>query len=224
MRKSIFILAALFTATFANAQIYLEKTINGAGAFPCWLDPEGSYFDCGKLPIVYGDTLVELYNDDMTLYKTIRFAASNNSVRRAPTALKGGPSFGMYFFSRNIFTTDGKIAFVKWSNDNITIYDEDKNLIADLQNSDDSFGIITVNGHYKFIIAKSEWTWDNEAQTGTAEYTTYIYSLPGNGDTSEGVSTPSAPRKSSARKYLRNDQVLVENADHTYTLTGQEVK
>ena len=36
--------------------------------------------------------------------------------------------------------------------------------------------------------------------------------------------TKSAPRHNNSRKYLHNDQVLVENANRTYPLTGQELK
>ena len=222
MKKFTFIIAALFVANLLNAQIYLEKTVYGR--MSNWLSMDDYYFDCGKLPIVYGDTLVELYNDDMTLYKTVHFApsnASNNSAKRSPSAYKGGPMSGMYLFAKNVYTTDGKIAFVRWSNSHLSIYDEDGQMIFDIQDMDDSTcGIFPVNGKWKLVLQKDEWN----METLSSSYTTYIYSLPGNGDTSEGVSTPSAPRKSSARKYLRNDQVLVENADHTYTLTGQEVR
>lgn len=221
MKKFTLIMTALFAATFANAQIYLEATF--PGHFLPYYDVSDFYFDCGKLPITYGDTLAELYNDDMTLYKTIRFAPSSaQAIKRAPTATKGGPSYGMYLFCRNIFTTDGKVAFLKWSSDNIAIYDEDKTLLATISVNDNypDMGLFSVNGKWKLIIQTSQWS----DITYTSTYTTYVYALPGNGDTSEGVSTPSAPRKSSARKYLRNDQVLVENADHTYTLTGQEVR
>ena len=70
--------------------------------------------------------------------------------------------------------------------------------------------IVSVDGKYLLIVSKS---YGQGAR---------IYSLPGNGE-AQDVETPSAPRKS-ARKVLKKDQVLVENADKTYTLQGQEVK
>ena len=82
--------------------------------------------------------------------------------------------------------------------------------------------IIKLSSGYKLVTSKYDWYWDEATQTGKSEYTTSIYSLPGNGET-QGVETPSAPRHN-ARKYLRRDQVLIENADHTYTVTGQEVR
>ena len=52
--------------------------------------------------------------------------------------------------------------------------------------------------------------------------TTSIYSLPGNGE-AQAVSTPSSPKRS-ARKIVREGQVLVQTDNNTYTLTGAEVK
>ena len=224
MKKFTFILAALFAANMVNAQIYLEKTVSGR--MPNWLSMDDYYFDCGKLPIVYGDTLVELYNDDMTLYKTIRFASTpkalnRNPVKRSPSAYMGGPSSGMYLFAKNVYTTDGKIAFVRWSNYHLSIYDEDGQMIFDLENIENSScGIFPIGGKWKLVIQKDEWNMETLSST----YTSYIYSLPGSGNTSEDIMSPISPRKSSARKYLRKDQVLIENTDHTYTVTGQEVK
>lgn len=221
MKKSIFILAALFAATFANAQIYLEATF--PGHFLPYYDVSDFYFDCGKLPMTYGDTLAKLYNDDMTLYKTIQFPSSSAQIiKRAPSAIKGGPSHGMYLFSRNIFTTDGKVAFIKWASDNISVYDEDKTLLASIPIEDEypDMGLFTINGKWKLIIQESVWS----EVTYTSTYTTYVYSLPGTGE-AQFISSPSSSKRfSSARKITRDGQVLVETENNTYTLTGQEVK
>lgn len=225
MKKSIFIFAALFAATFANAQIYLEKVFEGS--FPKWLAYEDYYFDCGKLPIVYGDTLIELYNDDMSLYKSIRFAHTISTpspsapARKAPAALKGSPNYAFCMFTRNIFTTDGKVTFIKYVNSHISVYNEDGELVSDLQDSDYSFGLMTVNGKWKLIIHEYLYNMGDDYIPETKERY-YVYSLPGNGEFLDVVA-PSVPRKS-ARKVLQNDQVRIENADRTYTLTGQEIK
>ena len=220
MKKSIFILSALFVVTFADAQITLEGTI--PGKFPVSLYVEDYYFDCGKIPVTYGDTLVELYNEDGSIYKTVRFAPSTqnsmSNVKHAPTATKGGPDNGLYLFTRNIFTTDGKVAFVKLANERLKVYDEDGTLVADLQDASYTFGIFPINGHMKLIIQESQW----DTSTYTYIYTTYIYSLPGDGEAT-AVSTPSSPKRS-ARKIARDGQVLVQTDNNTYTLTGVEIK
>lgn len=218
MKKSIFILAALLAATFANAQIYLEKVLEGT--FPKWLSYDDYYFDCGKLPMVYGDTLIELYNDDMSLYKSIRFAHTSTPspsapARKVPTALKGSPDYAFCMFTRNIFTTDGKVTFLKYVNSHISVYNEDGELVSDLQDTEFNFGLMTINGKWKLIIREYDYMPD-------AKEKYYIYSLPGNGEFLDVVA-PSVPRKS-ARKVLQNDQVRIENADRIYTLTGQEIK
>lgn len=53
MKKSIFILAALLAATFANAQITLEKVIQGQVYFPMTNQGGNSWND-----IAYGDIIV----------------------------------------------------------------------------------------------------------------------------------------------------------------------
>ena len=221
MKKIKLLFAVLFTANMISAQIYLEATF--PGHFLPYYDVSDFYFDCGKLPMTYGDTLVELYNDDMTLYKTIQFPSSSAQIiKRAPSATKGGPSHGMYLFARNIYTTDGKVAFIKWASDNITIYDEDKTLLATIPIVDNSpdMGLFTINGKWKLIIQESQWS----EVTYTSSYTTYVYSLPGNSD-AQFISTPSSQKhSSSSRKYLNKNRVMIENGDHTYTVSGQEVR
>ena len=227
MRKSAFILVALFTATFTTAQITLEATFNGQ--IPVWLTADIQYFDAGKLPIIHGDTLLELYNEDMSLYKQVRFAPSQvnnpvmNALRHMPSATKGGPTSGCFLISQNIFTTDNKIAFIRWSNGTLKVYDEDGTLIKDLGGNDYGwFGIITVNGKYKLGVVESKWVSDGE-YIGHEEYKTQIYSLPGSGELSEDIVALSSPKRS-ARKIARDSQVLIQTETDTYTLTGQEIK
>ena len=227
MKKSIFILTALFAATFANAQITLEATFNGQ--IPVWLSADEQYFDAGKLPIIYGDTLLELYNEDMSLYKQVRFAPSQvinpgmNAPRHMPSATKGGPTSGCFLISQNIFTTDNKIAFIRWSDGTLKVYDEDGTLLKDIgDNNKGWFGIITVNGKYKLIVVEGEWVSDGEYM-GHEEYKTQVYSLPGNGEIRTEITTPSSPKRS-ARKIAREGQVWVETDTNTFDLRGQEVR
>ena len=61
------------------------------------------------------------------------------------------------------------------------------------------------------------------AVENNSENTYDIYSLPGNGDSSTDIVSPSSP-KHSARKIARDGQVLVETENNTYTLQGVEAK
>lgn len=59
-------------------------------------------------------------------------------------------------------------------------------------------------------------------ETDIQKHSCDIYSLPGSGETQD-ISSNSAPRYSS-RKYLLNDQVLIDSNERTYTVQGLEVK
>lgn len=207
MKKFIVILSILFVATFVNAQITLEHTFNGSIDAP--IIREG----------ILGDYYIQA---DKTNNTIIVYDANNYSVVWSLNM----PNTRAYLYSSNIFTTDGKFAcLVEIRDDSKTdntrchlyVYDEDKNIIADLGTSWDHeyLNFVKVSSGYKLLVEKVAPDYS---------FTTEIYSLPGNGETSEDVSTPSAPRKSSSRKYLGNDQVLVENGDKTYTVTGQRIQ
>lgn len=205
MRKSIFILAALFAAMFANAQITLEKTFDGW--YTISADLYGDMYHYIQSPYFYsnnpryenGSVIVDLYNpEDFTLYKSI--------------SINLGEGYAVTSVSKNILTTDGKICFSLFHHqDSKTfIYNEDGQLIASL--SGESPSIVKVDT--KYLLITREQTFDGNK--------TYIYSLPGNGE-AQDIVTPSSP-KYSARKIAREGLVLVETENNTYTLRGQEVK
>jgi len=210
MKKSIFILAALFAATFANAQITLEHTFDGGGLLvftdggnhsedesnriqaPC-------YYIWDETP--YGASeyscWLELYDPEtLDLFRKIVFDEYTL----------------VHYVTRNIFTTDNKITFLA----NDKILNEDKEVVYDLNLGLDPgylrYDLVKFNGNYKLIL-----------RTGYGSNgKTYIYSLPGNGE-AQAVSTPSSPKRS-ARKIAREGQVLVETDTNIYTLQGTEVK
>ena len=209
MKKSIFILAALFAATFANAQITLEHTFDGGGLLvftdggdhsedestriqaPCFYiwdeTPSGaSEYSCW----------LELYDPEtLDLYRKIVFDKYTR----------------IFYVTKNIFTTDNKVAFLA----NDKILNEDKEIVYDLNLGMDPiylrYDLVKFNGNYKLIF-----------RTYGSNGKTYIYSLPGNGE-AQAVSTPSSPKRS-ARKIARDGQVLVETENNTYDLRGQEMK
>ena len=206
MKKSIFILAALFAATFANAQITLEGTITTLENCTTLVGDE-QYFDIGYIPVHESDSVFKLYNTDGTLYKQ-----ANLPIHKGAEWHSGS----LKLECKNFFTNDDKICVVQVSEGYVAVYNEDGQLVKDFgyMSSYPYLGIQKINGVYKFFI--ETYAFDSLL------YTLRVYSLPGNGEFQDVVS-PSAPRKS-ARKILHNDQVIIENADHTYTLTGQELK
>ena len=214
MKKSIFILAALFAATFANAQIIRVGEIAGR------LKMFTNNMTVGN--ILYSEidqgsqVLIKLYNLSgayIQEYKTITLNKQTASN-----------SYDIGHLSRNYFTTDGKICFLyhEYSGtyyldrvvEKCQVIDEDGNVVYDIPEKPfcDETQVYNINGAYYLVIPDISVT-----------ERSYIYSLPGNGESGQGVESPSAPRKA-ARKVLKKDQVLVENADKTYTLNGQEVK
>ena len=204
MKKSIFILAALFAATFANAQITLLHTFNTGvyGSPERYLRGQVLYT---QSPYLFhfeaddnGNMIINLFNtDDFSLYKTTNIHL-NISKR-----------FLLYHVSRNILTTDNKTCFIVTANKSY-IYDEDGQLVETLNGIDPE--LYKVNDQYLLLTYL-------HSEEGSL---TYVYSLPGNGEAQE-VSTPSSPKRN-ARKVAREGRVLVETGNNTYTLQGQEVK
>lgn len=208
MKKSIFILAALFAATFANAQITLLHTFNTGvyGSPEIYIRGQVLYT---QSPYLFnfeaddnGNMTINLFNtDDFSLYKTTNIHL-NISMR-----------FLLYHVSRNILTTDNKTCFIftaSYGSDKSYIYDEDGQLVETINGIDPEF--YKVNDQYLLLTYL-------HSEEGSL---TYVYSLPGNGEAQE-VSTPSSPKRN-ARKVAREGRVLVETGNNTYTLQGQEVK
>lgn len=209
MRKSIFILAALFAATVVNAQITLEHTFEGGSLF-FYTDGSGnSDYKSNRIQApcfyIWDETSsgvtpyscwLELYDPEtLDLYKKIVFEKYTL----------------IHYITKNIFTTDNKVAFIA----NDKIMNEDKEVVYDLNLGLDpyylSYDLVKFNGNYKLVLRTS---YGSNGKT-------YIYSLPGNGETQD-ISTPISKR--SARKVAREGQVLVETENNTYDLRGQEVK
>ncbi len=207
MKKSVFVLAAIFAAAFANAQITLEHTFSGS-------------IDAPTInAIVLGDYYIQKdkTNNIITVYD-----ANDYSV---VWSLRMPNNASARLFSTNIFTTDGKFAcIVKTIDDSKTdntrshlyVYDEEKNIIADLGTAWAIEGpsLVKVSTGYKLHVEKYALDYSSR--------TTEIYSLPGNGVATD-VNELFAPRHN-ARKYLHNDQVLIDSNERTYNMQGKQVK
>lgn len=209
-------LAALFAATFANAQI--TKVGEVAGRLEVYTNNSaiGNILYSSSKTEDGSQVSIKLYNLSgayMQEYKTINI-----------NKLAAGNSYYIEHLSRNYFTTDGKISFLyhEYSGTNFLdfvvekcqVIDEDGNVVYDITDKPfcEGTAVYNIDGAY-YLVMRDIKNSDNS----------YIYALPGNGKISEDVTTPSAPCRNT-RKYLHNDQVLIEDADHTYTMQGQEVK
>ena len=208
MRKSIFILATIFAATTANAQITLEHTFVGEVSAPSLTqDIIGDYF------------VVKDRTNTVNVYD----AKDYSIIWTLPK--QTGKKVNAWLFSSNIFSTDGKIAcVVKFSDEQINdntkshyyVYNEDNTIIADL-------GVAWDNEYICFLKFSTGYKLLIEKVSTDYSFTTEIYSLPGNGEPSTDIVSPSSPKRS-ARKITRDGQVLVQTDTNTYTLTGTEVK
>ena len=194
MRKTIFIIAALFAATFANAQITLERTFEGGNLQVCtnggnhsWNETteyQAPYFfiwDESEYGASEYSCWLELYDPEtLELYKRLVFKQYTL----------------IYYITQNIFTTDNKVTFIA----NGKIMDEDGKVVFDM-NLDSYKGIgpydlVKIKGEYKLLVHVND---DGVGKT-------LLYSLPGNGEV-QAISTPSSPKRS-AHKIARDGQVL----------------
>lgn len=213
MKKSIFILAALFAATFANAQITYEGLFKGlltVAGDPYTQDflGEEQHPQPFEAPYIIGinnnEDSIYLYNkEDFSIYKTIK--------------IQEGRIGRMFAVRKGIYTSDpDKVGFVVYLYQNgswrYLIMDEDGNELYQLTqvNSIYRTEVVKIGEGYKLFVSPK----------GTG---TFIYSLPGKGEATD-LSEVSTPRRNNARRYINNDQVLIDSNERTYTIQGQEVK
>lgn len=216
MKKSIFILAALFAATFANAQITLEHTFNG-DLYP-WTYTLSGF---PQAQFVYGDLYFSSQKVNNNYLITIYDANDFEEI----TSFVCYNSF-QFIAARGYFSTSSEVMVLLPQNNHIVLISEAGQLVQDL-------GEITLSegGLMPQIIRMSDGTcklyvlsggdWNSQTQTQNP-FVTRIYSLPGNGVPTNAASPSSSKR--SARKIARDGQVLVETENNTYTLKGQEVR
>lgn len=239
MKKSIFILAALFAATIANAQITLEHSFAIESGYtseclpylPCsyinsmqLFTNKGYVTGVQELPcsyymnITFKDNkrikdLIFINPEDFSTYKTLNLSSYDISFSYE----------SLCAIAYDIFSVD-KIAliFKEQSSGNLVIIDEDgiELMRINCYGRFNRIMIDRINNQWKLIVP---------AASSEDRYTLSsvdIYSLPGDGsepDFSQATNTLSSPKRS-ARKITREGQVLVETENNTYDLKGQEVK
>lgn len=235
MKRFTFILAALFAATFANAQITLEHTFESNNTFcrpAASSEYEGSHHAAGDLQIVTDLPCSFFYEEervsngihvnffnvhDYTLYKSIDLTSYGTVGPYEDECLVCGIAASAY----DIYAVNKLAGLIHIYAQGYKVIDEDKNTLLEIptEKNNRSFyriDIIKMGGNW-YLIAY----WNNESS-----YLTEVYSLPGDGSEPQitnSVSTPSSPMRS-ARKIARDGQVLIETETNTYSLQGAEVK
>ena len=236
MKKFTFILVALFSATFATAQITLEHSftiepdndLKGKGQpfHPCsYINSPAKYVVVGaqELPcpyymnITYKDYRIKditfINPGDFNIYKTLDLSTY--------------PETSLHAIAYDVFAID-KIALIIQDNSNrdFIILDEDGNVLKKIDNyydRDGGYGILFIermNDQWKLVVPTASY--EKRRTLSSVD----IYSLPGDGSEpspSQAISNTSSPKRS-ARKIAREGQVLVETENNTYDLRGQEVK
>ena len=208
MKKLIVVLAALCVAGLVNAQFTLEHVFEGQSI--CTSSDPHSRGISIPAPYFYSYNYLQLNlydKESYELYKSVSFGFT--TVFTAEMSIRD--------VTTNIFTTDGKVAFILWSFYQTTensewqnyrgIIDEDGHEVFNLNEFNGGAWIEKVGNQYKLFAQK--------------DAKTYVYSLPGTGEIQSAVA-PSSPSRY-ARKISRNGQVLVQTEDATYSLTGTEI-
>ena len=251
MKKPIVLLLVLLSAHIACAQITYEGTKNvirfgsdiqritaSPSSFP---DVEqdgilvGDYFMVNDFGLVDGNPHYDIYNADLSIVKSFLIKGSWFGV---PIGIGTSDLFVWNFISQGIFTTDGKWACLvteyekkqladasgeilgyEYKVKELRVVDEDGMIIATLPYSGDTkkttLSLVKIGKVYKLFVPTGD-------DTADIPYSYDIYSLPGDG-AAQVISSVSAP-KSKARKFIHEDQVLIERNNCTYDAKGQELK
>ena len=243
MKKLLVLVVIIFATLLSNAQIVLEQTLtNLEDAIRMYNFGSNVKVLTVNVSAIGGNFLIltEDADDATAEYDPTFFINVYNlndyslefSVNVEQTFGRG--TYGPYFISKNIFTTDSKFAYIcrtvtevgGWlgtpRKGEIKVISQDGNILTSMpytcknydSNAESFCYLVKVGERYKLIVE------NNQDDDGKYDYD--IYLLPGNGEATD-INEVYAPRRN-ARKYLHNAQVLIENEKNTYTIQGQEIK
>ncbi len=210
MKKSLFILAVVFATTLANAQITLEHTFNRGDLFLPNPVSEESIDEGLIIQRVILEKDVEIYY--------VYDAYTYDFIVEIPAP----KYYEVYYISRGFFTDDETITYFVGDassngSDHLFIANTTGDIIYDFGTCLLGGGrIFKVGDTYKLAVVK---TIDYDDYNSSV---TEIYSLPGKGIMTDVDETPAPSRN--ARKYLHNDQVLIDSNESTYNMQGQHIR
>lgn len=221
MKKIFFSLAAvLFAATTFAQGIVLEHTFNGM----VFSSSNGSMYSAlyGNRPVVndFDECFYGLSGNTLTWWDET-YSAHTLNIGQYNYGLESD-AFSPIVAARSIFTTDNLMCFLLIKADSkgeqieYAVFDELGNILVQISHPNllPIATVVRAFGTYKLMLFS-----DNKGNG----YTTYVYSLPGQGKTAAGNEIiQDAPRR--GRKYVQDAQVLVEENDRTYNMSGLRVK
>ena len=254
MRKSIFILAVLFaTFANAQIEKEWSGTIGGYGTGIQTIEASdfqliGSYFLSWReinASSVYYDIINAI---TLKTEKSLQLNETGDGFVNIFGDIANGEK--VYFISKGIFSTDGKwacLVLVPTGEGTIQggaaagltyhiyteaqVRNEDGTVLATIPYYDDDSNYGSLQGEkiklgkagnvLKLFVPKNKRNENYGYVSFNGEWD--IYSLPGEGSMQDFVSI-SSPNKMTTRKFIQNDQVLIESNDQTFNMQGQRIK
>jgi hypothetical protein len=248
MKKSIFILAALFAATISNAQIVKEWSgpIEQLGTGMQAIEAENGLQLIGHYFLTYRESQPVSYDIiDATTLKIAKSFTINETGWENFFGIDWEKGETTSFISKGVFSTDGKwacLVLVPTAEGTIEggasagmtyhiyteaqVRNEDGTVLATIPYYNENYGnlrgakikLVKAGNTLKLYVPQND-------KDNLSQYIENwdIYSLPGDGSTQDFVSVTS-PNNIPSRKIIQNDQVLVESNNQTFNMQGQRVK
>lgn len=214
--------AVIFAATSFAQGIELEKTINGywleASSMRGMLTSLGmgqngiNQLDCRLFDdCLYTEYVKNSYKEEALYWWDENYTQHTVQLEKKDWFVREAV--------RNLFTDDNRMCFLIYATGKYTytgdwrVIDEFGSVLIELSDADYAF-VVYLFGEYKLI---------TYGYTTGSTQVTKIYSLPGQGKIfSDNKNIQSTPRN--GHKYIKDAQVLIEEDDRTYNMTGLRVK
>ena len=208
MKKILLGLVMLATAATMNAQIKLEHVIEGFQ----FLENGHSVFGKDHYNISLDNRYIGLDDllmmEDRDNYELCFYDVDGNLYKRLKAIPDDDYFYNVKYVARNVFTTDGQICRLVTKNKyesgfgnyiflGISIIDENGNVIQEISNNVTEEPILVkISDKYKLLFNDCEYIEDDGRIWDLTNV--YVYSCPGNGETSTSVENVSAKVKRNA--------------------------
>ncbi len=182
MKKILLGLVMLLTTATMNAQIELEHVFDGTMRDYETVD-KSIWVDNMYVVENLNGSSIDVYNADFS--------------HRANFNINFSKEWGQYIVAQNIFTSDGALCVINPHAKVISIFHENGTVLQNISLEDDDYWyfITKIGSDYKFVVRTSSKT--------------YIYSCPGNGETTTSVENVPAKVKRNAYPNPATDLVTL---------------